>query len=396
MYEDDDLFDIGPILGKGYPEFNDKQPRGKDGKWVRGGGGGSKSPKGGGRKPASKPKTTAKPKAKAPAKKPVAKPKTPAKKPRSKPKTEAQPVRKPRTRKPKTEVAAQEQPVQPGRQSTALVPSHREEPIDVQAESVPERPSGLIERDRKTLEDQYGRYDALNSEIDSLTRATDSMQTRADRIYDELSRATGERVSRSLNDQLNTLDDQILRNRSLLARRTSERDTLRSSIEGLEARLRGQKRYISKLFNQADTAIDFKTAFNKIVPDNGQPPGNDVSGNPLGLVFGWAIVCKERGHPYFDTQGDHIPEDSMLKAATDFMMHKRDLKVMHKGKRVGTVVFAWPVTKDIAKAMGLDGTRTGLMIGVKPDNPTIMDRFRDGQYTGFSIGGNRLIDEPVT
>ena len=36
----------------------------------------------------------------------------------------------------------------------------------------------------------------------------------------------------------------------------------------------------------------------------------------LGLVMGFAIICKIDGEPYFDTQGDHIPEDSMLKAAT--------------------------------------------------------------------------------
>lgn len=401
MYEDDDIFDVGPILGKGrkYNEYRDDQARDpKTGKWTPEGAAAMARARekakreAAGKKPASKPKSAAKPSSK----KPASKPKAPEKKPKAKPKAEAPPAKKPRARKPKQDVAATEQPE--SRQSTALVPADQHnKPIDIQSEPVPETPaSGLVERDRQQLKQQYDRYDALNAELDKMSAAIDAKQTRADRVYDELSRTTGERMSRSLNDELNRLDDELLRDRAVMSRKAADRDRLRSSIDELDRRLRGQKRrYIAKLFEEkASTAVDFKTAFNKIVPNNGQPSG-DAGTDPLGLVFGWAIVCKESGKPYFDTQGDHIPEDSMLKAATDFMLTKRDLKVMHKGKRVGTVVFAWPVTKDIAKAMGLDGSRTGLMIGVKPDSATIVDRFREGQYTGFSIGGNRLVDEPV-
>lgn len=115
----------------------------------------------------------------------------------------------------------------------------------------------------------------------------------------------------------------------------------------------------------------------------------------LGLIFGWAIISNEDGKPYYDTQGDHIPEDAMLRAAADFMESKRTMKIMHNGKKVGTVVFAWPVTEEIARAMGLKAKCTGLMVAVKPDNPSVVERFRNNQYTGFSIGGNRLEDEEV-
>lgn len=380
MYQDDDIFDVGPILGKGMKEFREDQARGKDGKWVDEGK--ARQPKGrqaSGKKPTSKPKSTAKPKSK-----PAAKPKAPAKKPAAKkPKAEAKPASKPRAKKPKQEVTPQEPQAQAPQQQAQLAPEPQQRPV------------GLVERDKKALEDAYARYDAANSAIDEATKQLTATQAQADRVYSELKSAGSGYRSHRLNSQLNSLDDEVRRISDGLDRRRADRDALLSTINELDRRLRGQKRYIAKLFAGSDTAIDFRTAFNKIVPDNGQPAGGDA-GNPLGLVFGWAIVCKERGRPYFDTQGDHIPEESMLKAATDFMLTKRDLKVMHKGKRVGTVVFAWPVTKDIAKAMGLDGTRTGLMIGVKPDSPTIVDRFRDGQYTGFSIGGNRLVDEPVT
>jgi hypothetical protein len=114
----------------------------------------------------------------------------------------------------------------------------------------------------------------------------------------------------------------------------------------------------------------------------------------LGLVFGWAIVCAKNGTEYFDTQGDHIPEDSMLSAAADFMENSRVGKDMHAGDKVGPVVFAWPMTADIAKAMGIQTTQTGLMVAMKPP-PEILTKFRNGEYTGFSIGGRRVHDEEV-
>ncbi len=114
----------------------------------------------------------------------------------------------------------------------------------------------------------------------------------------------------------------------------------------------------------------------------------------LGLVFGFAIVCKENGQDYFDTQDDHVPEQSMLEAASDFMLHSRVAKDMHEGDEVGTIVFAWPLTTDIAKAMGIQTSTTGLMIAMKPP-ADILAKFRNGDYTGFSIGGRRLVDEEV-
>lgn len=116
----------------------------------------------------------------------------------------------------------------------------------------------------------------------------------------------------------------------------------------------------------------------------------------LGLVMGFAIICAEDGEPYFDLQGDHIPEDSMVKAATDFMLNSRVAKDMHEGEAAGGIVFAWPMTAEIAEAMGIVTKRTGLMIAMKPDSDDMLEKFRSGEYTGFSIGGTRLEDEDVT
>lgn len=114
----------------------------------------------------------------------------------------------------------------------------------------------------------------------------------------------------------------------------------------------------------------------------------------LGLVMGHAIVCTKDGEPYFDLQGDHIPEDSMLKAALDFMENSQVAKEMHSGEQAGTVVFAWPMTADIAKAFRIVTDTTGLMIAMRPD-ADMLKRFQLGELTGFSIGGLRLEDEEI-
>ena len=115
----------------------------------------------------------------------------------------------------------------------------------------------------------------------------------------------------------------------------------------------------------------------------------------LGIVFGWAMISTFKGKPYVDTQGDHIPEDAMLKAATDFMMKRRAFRAMHQGDAIGTVVYAWPLTKELAAAFKLESDTTGFMIGVKPNDPEVLEKFKLGEYTGFSIGGVRIKDEEM-
>ena len=115
----------------------------------------------------------------------------------------------------------------------------------------------------------------------------------------------------------------------------------------------------------------------------------------LGLVMGYAIVCEEDGEPYFDLQGDHIPEDAMLKASLDFMARSQVAREMHSGDRAGSVVFAFPLTADIAKSLDISPRKTGLLIAMRPD-ADMLAKFRSGELTGFSIGGARIRDEEVS
>lgn len=114
----------------------------------------------------------------------------------------------------------------------------------------------------------------------------------------------------------------------------------------------------------------------------------------LGLVFGFAIVCKKDGEDYIDLQDDHIPEDVMLKAATEFMSDSRVAADMHRWDddgnpiKTGSVVFAFPLTTDIAKALNIETSQTGLLIAMRPDSAETLKKFSDGTYKGFSIGGS--------
>lgn len=117
----------------------------------------------------------------------------------------------------------------------------------------------------------------------------------------------------------------------------------------------------------------------------------------LGLVMGYAMICKVNGEPYYDLNIDpdgervpeHIPEDAMLKAAADFMANSRLGNEMHSGDAKGTYIFAFPLTEDIAKAMGIEPKITGLMVAYKPP-PDVLAKFIDGTYRGFSIEGRRI------
>ena len=106
----------------------------------------------------------------------------------------------------------------------------------------------------------------------------------------------------------------------------------------------------------------------------------------LGIVFGWGITCTIDGEKHYDRQGDHITEGGMLKAATDFMQNSAEMHEMHGGVNEGSVVFCFPLTEEVAKAFEIDCATTGLLIGVKPSEE-VLAKFKSGEYTGFSIGG---------
>lgn len=112
----------------------------------------------------------------------------------------------------------------------------------------------------------------------------------------------------------------------------------------------------------------------------------------MGIVFGFASICTKGGRPYVDLQGEHIPEAVMLDFAAEFAAGARVAKSMHAGEPVGEVVFLYPLTAEVAKALDITTDTTGLLVGMRPNEATLA-KFRDGTFTGFSIGGTAAYNE---
>lgn len=106
----------------------------------------------------------------------------------------------------------------------------------------------------------------------------------------------------------------------------------------------------------------------------------------LGLVFCWAFTSKSEGADYYDLHGDKIDED-FIAAAAEFMQNGGAVDEMHDGDPDGgRVVFAMPMTPDVAKAYGIECSTVGLMVALKP-SPEVLAKFKSGEYTGVSIAG---------
>lgn len=113
------------------------------------------------------------------------------------------------------------------------------------------------------------------------------------------------------------------------------------------------------------------------------------------IVFGWGSICKKRGEDgtfqiYTDTDNEQFPEEPTLEAWIDFMKgDHRIMDNMHNEKSIGKVVFAFPLTEDIAEAFGLTKAldQTGVIVGALVEDDEVLQKFNSGDYTGFSIGG---------
>lgn len=113
----------------------------------------------------------------------------------------------------------------------------------------------------------------------------------------------------------------------------------------------------------------------------------------LGLVFGWAQICKVNGEDYYDSDNQHMPEAVTLgdneSGWLGFMKTARVHKAMHDGKQVGDVVFAFPAFSDIMKSLGFEPIgKTGIIAAVQVSDKPTLQKFHSGEYTGFSVGGS--------
>ncbi len=117
------------------------------------------------------------------------------------------------------------------------------------------------------------------------------------------------------------------------------------------------------------------------------------------LVFGWGSVCQKRNEAgeleqYYDTDNQAFPEDVTIKGWCEFMGDVRVHKAMHDGEPVGEVIFAFPVTDEIFKSLGLEvGSQTGVIVAVKVNDDNVLEKFHNKTYKGFSIGGSATFED---
>lgn len=109
----------------------------------------------------------------------------------------------------------------------------------------------------------------------------------------------------------------------------------------------------------------------------------------LGLAFFWAFTSTNPdGTDHHDLHGDAVLADNaMIKAAAEFMEKGGAVDEMHdEDPDGGRVVFAMPMTPEIAKAFGVTTKTSGLMIAIKP-SVDAMAKLKDGTYRAVSIAG---------
>lgn len=105
------------------------------------------------------------------------------------------------------------------------------------------------------------------------------------------------------------------------------------------------------------------------------------------IVFGWASVIEKNDEVVVDTQSDSIESGELVTATTEFMKDARASHLMHTEQRIGSVIHSFPLTKEIAKSLGIESEQYGWIVGVYIESDEIWDEVKKGKWPAFSIGG---------
>lgn len=111
------------------------------------------------------------------------------------------------------------------------------------------------------------------------------------------------------------------------------------------------------------------------------------------ILFGWASVTKVDDEYLVDRHGDVIRTETLHKAVNEFMEGVRVGKLMHQGEQIGQIIHSFPVSQDIAKALGLETNKEGWIVGYKVYDEEIWKDVKSGKYGAFSIGGSAHKEE---
>ena len=105
------------------------------------------------------------------------------------------------------------------------------------------------------------------------------------------------------------------------------------------------------------------------------------------IVYGWANVITESGVPVEDADEHIIRPGELVKFTTEFMIGDRIGKTNHAGDPTHMVVHSFPLTYELAKALGIETPDEGWLVGVYVHDADTMARVESGDLVAFSIGG---------
>lgn len=112
------------------------------------------------------------------------------------------------------------------------------------------------------------------------------------------------------------------------------------------------------------------------------------------IIYGWAYVCTEDGEISYDHSGEWMKPQTLEKALAEYMKKYRVGKTNHAGDKSAETVFAFPITKEISTALGIQSGREGAIVGQYiPDDNDWKD-VKSGKYPAFSIGGRAVGGNP--
>lgn len=133
-------------------------------------------------------------------------------------------------------------------------------------------------------------------------------------------------------------------------------------------------------------------SFHELDPDSGHTQTHctllkGAADDEQRIAYGWASVWEFNGREVTDLQDDRLDVPTMVDAFQAFMENTRDAKVLHAGREVGQVVYGFPLTREIADAMGLKTKRYGTIIGMRVDDDDAWSDVKAGRLRMFSVGG---------
>jgi hypothetical protein len=110
------------------------------------------------------------------------------------------------------------------------------------------------------------------------------------------------------------------------------------------------------------------------------------------LAYGVILAPEE-----WDLQGDIIAEREIRDTAHHYLQECRIIKARHKGEPLGVeVVESYIAPQDITFD-GVHGQQVApkgsWIVGAKVNDPNVWQKVLDGEYTGFSVGGDALREE---